>query len=167
MIVTEDEYLAHYGVKGMQWGVRKQQAASAARTAGRGAAVAGKAAWKGAKAVGRGTEKAAIWTKNHPKQAAAIAAGALYVGLRIRGKVKNFQANRKLAQVVKARQTAKGAAFAKTTFRQKVDLSTPFRATTSSGKQAYYQKYAEEAFRKAGAFGKNTVGLAGRSFSPK
>jgi len=80
MIIAEEDYLAHYGKKGMKWGVRRAQAASAAKTTGR-------VAWAGTKAVGRGTKKAAIWSKDHPKEAAAIGVGALIAAKMIKGKV--------------------------------------------------------------------------------
>lgn len=123
MIIDEEDYvdyIEHVGVKGMKWGVRKQQAASAARTAGRGTAVAGKAAWKGTKAVGRGTKKTAVWANQHRETAAAIALGAAYVGMRLNSKVKGAQANRAAVQasrmrikdIAKASQTAKGSSYA-------------------------------------------------------
>lgn len=119
MIIEEDVYIEHYGVKGMQWGVRKQQAASAARAAGRGGAVAGKAAWRGTKAVGRGTKKTALWVKDHPTETALIGLGAAYVGLRMRAKVKTAQANRaaiqasrlRIKDMAKASQTASGSRY--------------------------------------------------------
>lgn len=60
MDYPECEYLAHHGIKGQKWGVRRTAAqlghkvSSAAKGAGSGAKVVGKAVGSGAKAVGKG-----------------------------------------------------------------------------------------------------------------
>lgn len=89
MITDEeiDAFFEHSGVKGMKWGQRKQQASDAAKAVGRGTVVTGKVAWKGTKAVGRGTKKAVLWSKDHPKTAAAIVVGSTFVALRLKGKL--------------------------------------------------------------------------------
>lgn len=88
MIVDEEVYLEHYGVKGMQWGVRKQQAVKVSKAVGRGAAATGRVAWKGTKAVGRGVKKTAQWSIEHPKAAAYIASGAAVAVVILRRKHK-------------------------------------------------------------------------------
>ena len=64
---TADDVLEHFGVKGMQWGVRKQQAASAGKAVGRGAKATGKFAWE------------------HKKGVAMVAAGALLAATIVKG----------------------------------------------------------------------------------
>lgn len=53
-----EEFMEHFGTKGMKWGVRKQQLSGAARATGRGVA-------RGAKATGRGLGKAANALGDH------------------------------------------------------------------------------------------------------
>lgn len=145
MIVDEDVYLAHHGVKGMKWGVRKKQAANAARSAGRGAAVAGSVAWKGAKVVGRGTERAAIWTKEHPKQAATIAVGAAFVAIHLRAKAR---------QTRQGEAISKGYKFIKATMASSAAPSTPIPRGSikpefkTIRKSASLIKQTPDAFRK-------------------
>jgi hypothetical protein len=147
MIITEDAYLAHYGVKGMKWGQRKAQAGSAARATGRGALrgakVAGRVGWAGTKMAGRGTKRAAIWSKNNPKAAATIAAGALIAGAMLRGKMQN----RKLTAIRSSTTRTKGL-----TRIAKMDLNNTLVAKLPNGKTNFYGREAEAAFRKAGAF---------------
>lgn len=65
------DFLEHHGVKGMQWGVRRQQAATVGRAIGRGAAATGRATGRGAMATGR-------FIKAHKKETAiVIGTGAL------------------------------------------------------------------------------------------
>lgn len=52
-----DAFLEHYGIRGMKWGVSKQQAGRAAKAVGKGSVVVGKVA-------GRGIKKAAIYSKD-------------------------------------------------------------------------------------------------------
>ena len=54
-----DEFLAHHGVKGMRWGVRKEEVSSAASSAG-------KAAGRGLAKTGRGLKKTANFYGQHP-----------------------------------------------------------------------------------------------------
>jgi hypothetical protein len=146
MIITEEAYLEHYGKKGMQWGVRRAQAATVAKATGR-------VAWKGTKAVGRGTKKTAVWAKDNPKAAAAIAIGGYLVVRKLQGK------SIPIHRVSNDPQTTRGLDFVKkfisagNKFGKKnlsPDLNTPFKATLGNGKKVFYGKEAAIAFQKAG-----------------
>jgi len=98
-----EEFLEHYGVKGMRWGKR------AAKATGRGSLVVGKAA-------GRGIKKTAIYAKNNPKTAAKIAAGAAFAATLMTGR-------HRVIQKEKAEATARGAKEAARIFSQAGSLT--------------------------------------------
>jgi hypothetical protein len=138
MIIAEEDYLEHFGVKGMKWGVRRGQATSVAKTTG-------KVVWKGTKTVGRGAKRAALWAKKNPKKATTIAVGALIVAKMLTGRY-----GRTKLSVVRSNSRLNNQG--RTFISQKVDLETPFKATFSDGVNVSYGKEAEEAMRKAGLF---------------
>ena len=71
-VQRDDEYLAHYGIRGMKWGVRKARESGNAKKLGRQYAKAQKKLAK--------LEKRAVSGKKYAKRAAALGAGAAAAG---------------------------------------------------------------------------------------
>lgn len=65
--------LAHYGVKGMRWGVTRADISTAGQKAKSTAVTVGRATGKAAVVVGKKTKQAAIWAAHHKK----VVVGAL------------------------------------------------------------------------------------------
>ncbi|MBA2727658.1 MAG: hypothetical protein H0U49_05745 [Parachlamydiaceae bacterium] len=75
MVIDEDIYLEHFGVKGMQWGVRKAVSGSVST----------------GKAIGRGTKRTVKYVNRNKKTVAKVAAGAAFAAALLAGgnKVRN------------------------------------------------------------------------------
>jgi len=74
VIITEDAYMEHHGVKGQKWGVRKDRAVRVSKAVGRGSK-------KTAIVVGRGARGTFRFARDNPETAAKIVAGVAAAGL--------------------------------------------------------------------------------------
>jgi hypothetical protein len=83
VIIDEDVYLEHYGVRGMKWGVRRDQAASVGKAVGRASKATGRGTVRGAKAVGRGAAATGRFVKENPYLGARVILGATFVAARL------------------------------------------------------------------------------------
>lgn len=100
MVIDEEVYLEHYGVKGMKWGVRGFKAGIKPLTGASKAA--GKLAVKG---ILKGTKGAAKFSWKHPKTAAVIAVGSYFAARFVKKK-----ANQKMSEVKNSEQAQAGKA---------------------------------------------------------
>lgn len=72
--MTVEEFLEHFGTKGMKWGVRK---------AGKGIVIGSKGAWKTTKFVGRASKATGKFAVKNPEASAAMAIGTTYVASKL------------------------------------------------------------------------------------
>lgn len=131
MIIEEEVYLEHFGVKGMHWGVRNKR--------------------------GGTQEQRRSGNKKFVRNLAIGSAVGIGGGLAVAALMKHH-GQLKAKQIVRSQENIRrmGENFAKSSLKQSV-----FSAKMPDGKTVFYGKHAEEAFRKAGAFDAIPLGPIG------